>query len=122
MFYIFQEHGIKSQEYSSRFYYRSGRGTGIRWSSRTKNITESKLFQDITYEFEDIVYKIELRHFATEASRNFERSGTIFNSNDKDIKSTTITEQRSRNSGRCYTFSPNEDMKTKGISHISIWL
>ena len=112
---------MNAQEYKDRFWYRSGKG--LRWSSRTKNISEAQLFNDITYKYEDIVYKIELRHFATEASRNFERSSTIFNSNgDKDIKTSTITEQRFRNSGKCYTFSPNKEMRNKGISHISIWL
>ena len=115
-----QEHGIENQEYKDRFWYRSGKG--IRWSSRAKNITEAQLFNDITYEFEDIIYKIELRHFATKASKNFERSSTIFNSRNKNIKAATIAEQRSRNSGRCYTFSPSEDMRNKGISHVSIWL
>ena len=115
-----QEHGMVADEYKDRFWYRSGKA--INWSSRKKNISEQKLFHDLTLSFPDLVYKIEMRHFGSDDSRNFERSSTIINSTDANMTRSTVQEQRFRSFGKCYTFSPDYSMRKKGISHISIWL
>ena len=93
----------------------------MHFSSRKKNISDQKLFDEISYSFEELVKVIEIRHFEGDPTKG-KTPNTFLKSSDKSFTRTMIREQRTYIKGKCFTFSPDVAIKKKGISLISITL
>ena len=91
----------------------------MHFSSRTKNITDQQLFDEISYTFEDLVDSLEIRHFVGDPTKG-KTPNTLLKSLDRSFTNSMIREQRTYLKGKCFTFSPDDDIRKKGISQISI--
>ena len=84
----------------------------LRWTSNDTRISRQQLFLDATYSFKQIVKQLTIRTIFDDA----------FGSNTfkLDLNNTqgTITEQRHRKFGRCYTFHPEKKIRDLGIYYI----
>ena len=93
----------------------------MRFTSRKKNISDQKLFDEISYSFEELVKVIEIRHFEGDPTKG-KTPNTFLKSSDKSFEWSMIREQRTYLKGKCFTFSPDVAIKRKGISLVSITL
>lgn len=107
--FIHQKHGIESaKRYSSKA---NGLKGELLWSSITSSISEQQLFDDVTYKFSEIVSDLKIRHVWADTWDAVQPTSYITNINTKDINQSLIVEQRLRDFGKCYTFSPSDDMR-----------
>ena len=93
----------------------------MHFSSRTENITDQQLFDEISYTFDDLVDSLEIRHFVGDPTKG-KTPNTLLKSLDRSFKNSMIREQRTYLKGKCFTFSPDVAIKKKGISLVSITL
>ena len=56
-----QDHGIGLHEYNDYFKW-SKLGKIHHWSSRTNNVSDQKLFDEVTFTLPELVRKIDVRH------------------------------------------------------------
>ena len=92
----------------------------MHFSSRKKNISDQKLFDEISWSFEELVKVIEIRHFEGDPTKG-KTPNTFLKSSDKSFTK-SIREQRTYLKGKCFTFTPDVSIRKKGISLISITL
>ena len=133
---VLQFHGIPSvKRYNSK--------TNLNWSSNDSEISETKLFDLVTYSFEELVKRVYIRYFRADCVSNdhyhefqnknckislFHWFQTDNNSTYKDLTTKSdimedyITEQRHRPFGKCYTIYPTKKMRKLGIYYIGIYL
>ena len=93
----------------------------MRFSSRKQNISDQKLFDEISWTFEELVELIEIRHFEGDPTKG-KTPNTYLKASDKSFTKSMIREQRTYLKGKCFTFSPDSAIRKKGISLISITL
>ena len=117
--FLKQLHGINADEYNDRFWYDAGKP--MQFSSRKKNISDQQLFDEISYSFEELVELIEIRHFEGDPTKG-KTPNTILRSSDRSFTRSMIREQRTYLKGKCFTFSPDDAIRKKGISLVSITL
>ena len=111
---IKQEHGIDQFEYFDDKFFKKNKY--VVWNSRTKNISASQLYEDLTFSFGELIDKLEVHH--TKDTRNASKSTIIELPSQKSM----IQTQHHFRSGKCYTFNPNDEIRSLGIGVISAWM
>ena len=101
-----QSNGIPSMENYNLKY-------NLNWTSNDTEISKQQLFNDATYSLEEIVKRIKVRTIFDDIH------GTHTFEVDLNKIQDTITEQRHRAFGRCYTYHPEERMRKLGIYFIN---
>ena len=74
------------------------------------------LYQLATYNFSEVVKKIEIDFLTPN------KDGNISINVDLDHVKDSVIEQRVRHLGRCYTYTPESSIRKLGVGHISIQL
>ena len=118
-YFTTKENGIEADEYNDRFWFDAGKP--MRFSSRKKNISDQQLLDEISYSFKELVSLIEIRHFAGDPSKG-KVPNTLLKSMDEAWQKSMIQEQRMYIKGKCFTFSPDDSIREKGIATLSITL
>ena len=114
MLVLEQFHGIPSVENYNYKY-------NLSWSSLAQNITEQKLFDDVTQRYEDIINSTRIRYFKPDEIGS--SSVTFYNENSTIIyNNVEVTEQRHRLFGKCYSIRPVEKYRVLGIYYIKFTL
>ena len=104
-------HGIESRKF-----YNDARKNKITWSSNDTSVSEQKLFNNVTYEFNEMVKQIYVRFLrADKDGKN--RIPHLEHEIDNSIK-----EKRHRAFGKCYTFHPRKDIRDLGVYYIKFML
>ena len=111
---INQEHGIAKFEYNDAKFF--NKNNYVIWNSRTKNISGQQLYEDITYSFEELIERLEVHH--TKDTKNASKSTVI----ELPLHKSMIQTQHIFRHGKCYTFSPNDEIRSQGIEAISVWM
>ena len=111
---IKQEHGIARFEYNDAKFF--NKNNYVIWNSRTKNISASQLYEDLTYSFDELIERLEAYH--TKDTKNGSKSTVI----ELPSQRSMIQTQHHFRHGKCYTFSPNDEIKSFGIEAISAWM
>ena len=75
-----------------------------------------ELFRQATYNFSEIVKKIEVRFFHADQQGNKRADVNL-----EDTRN-SVQEQRHRNLGRCYTFRPDLGIRKLGVDSIRTYL
>ena len=88
----------------------------FQWSSRKKNVSEKDVFEDVTWKFEDLVKKIEVRHREDGPDIPL-RSEVTQNMPDQMIEI-----QYHPSFGKCHTYSISNQWREWGVGSISIWM
>ena len=88
----------------------------FQWSSRKKNVTEKDLFEDVTWKFEDLVKKIEVRH--REDGPDIPRRSEV----TQNMPDQMIEIQYHPSFGKCHTYSVSNQWREWGVGSISIWM
>ena len=84
----------------------------LTWTSNDTSITESELYNLITYNLTEVIKKIYVRFIVPNANS---KSWTLV---DINHNSSSFKEQGYRTFGRCYTFYPKEIAKEAGVYYI----
>ena len=74
------------------------------------------LYQMATYNFTEVVQKIEIHALRPD------NNGNKLNIMDLDNITESVVEQRVRHLGRCYTYAPKPSIRKLGVDHVSIQL
>ena len=108
---MLQKHGFADYQH-----YTLEEVENLRWTSNDSSLTPHDLFRKVTYELKDIVKTVEIRYLHADKHG---LEATIL-----DVKSLkdSIQEQRHRDLGRCYTFTPDEPQRKLGIGSIGTTL
>ena len=88
----------------------------FQWSSRKKNVTEKDVFEDVTWKFEDLVKKIEVRH---------REDGPVIPRNSdamQNMQDQMIEIQYHPSFGKCHTYSVSDKWREWGVGSITIWM
>ena len=105
--YLLQKHGFSDyQQYTLE------EVANLKWTSNDSSLTPHELFEKVTYELQDIVNSVEIRYL--HADKHGVEATVL------DLKSLkgSIKEQRHRDFGRCYTFTPDVRAQKLGIGSI----
>ena len=86
------------------------------WTSNDTSITESELYDLVTYNLTEMVKEIDVRY--TEPNAN----GKLRSLVDINHNLSSFKEQGHRYFGRCYTFHPKENAEQPGIYYIKATL
>jgi hypothetical protein len=84
----------------------------LSWTSNDTNTSDQKLFNEATLSLKEIVKRLQIRTIF--ADKHNSHSFVV----DLDILHNSITEQRHRKFGRCYTYHPEKKMRDLGIYYI----
>ena len=102
-----QKHGFSSYEQ-----YTQEEIENLKWTSNDSSLTPDELFRKATYELKDIVKTVEIRYL------HADKHGIEVTFLDLEALKGSIQEQRHRDHGRCYTFTPNSRVQKLGIDSI----
>lgn len=111
---INQEHGIAQFEYNDAKFF--NRNNYVIWNSRSKNISATQLYEDLIYSFEELIERLEVHH--PKDTKNASKSTVIELQSQKSM----IQIQHHFRHGKCYTFSPNDEIRSLGIKAILAWM
>ena len=109
-----QGHGIEIDEYWNRNSLFNV-DSEFRWASRKNQVSEKEVYDDVTWKFENLIRKLEVRH-RYDGPNIPKNSEMPINIQSKEIKT-----QHNPSLGRCYTFSMPEQWKQWGVGSIQIW-
>ena len=105
--YLLQKHGFADyQQYTLE------EVENLKWTSNDSSLTPHDLFRKVTYELQDIVNTVEIRYL------HADKHGTEATILDLKALKGSIQEQRHRDFGRCYTFTPDVRAQKLGIGSI----
>ena len=85
----------------------------MNWTSNDENTSTQKLFNDATYSLKELVKRIKIRTIYAD------KHGSYSFDVDLNILHNSITEQRHRMFGRCYTYHPEKKFRDLGIYYIN---
>ena len=88
------------------------------WSSNDTKISSQKLFMLATNSFKDIVKSLSIRTISEDEEGDF----LVKVVTETARMGNSITEQRHRKYGRCYTYYPPQSQQRLGIYYIKIQL
>ena len=88
----------------------------FQWSSRKKNVTEKDVFEDVTWKFEDLVNKLEVRH--REDGPDIPKGSFV----TQNMPDQMIETQYHPRFGKCHTYSVSNQWREWGVGSISIWM
>ena len=84
--------------------------------SRTTNVSEKQVYDDVTWKFEDLITKFKVRH--REDGPNIPKNTEVtMKSHPEQIQT-----QNHPFLGKCYTFNLDYDLKQWGVGSIEIWV
>ena len=84
--------------------------------SRTTNVSEKQVFDDVTWKFEDLITKFKVRH--GEDGPNIPQNTEVTMKSHPE----RIQTQNHPFLGKCYTFNLDYDLKQWGVGSIEIWV
>ena len=81
-----------------------------------RQVAENKVYEDVTWKYEDLVKKLEVKH-------RYDRPGIPKSSVvTKEMRKRVIKTQHHPTWGKCYTFSMEDKWQQWGVSSIQIWV
>ena len=95
--------------------HRMNKGFPVRWSSNNSDMSQQDLFIAATYHLSELVNYVRIRMFAENDKGEF---SVKLNLSD----TSSITEQRHRGFGRCWTIYPEENIRKYGVYYMKIEL
>ena len=107
----FQSHGIAAV---SNYNYKDD----LTWTSNDKNISSQDLFMLATNSFEDIVQSLFIRTISEDEEGDF----SVKVLSEAARMGNSLTEQRHRKYGRCYTYYPHPTQQRLGIYYVKAQL
>ena len=108
-----QTHGIDS----TKLYNGRPTNTNLTWRSNKSDVTEEEVFDEATYNFNELVAYFRIRTVKENENNEY---GRVLNITEK--LPDTIHEQRHRVFGKCYTFIATKGIKNLGVYYIKIKL
>ena len=85
----------------------------LNWTSSITNVSQQTLFHDATYSLTELVTRLKVRTIFADVH------GSYTFVPDLSLKHESITEQRHRMYGRCYTYLPERDIRDIGVYYIN---
>ena len=107
---------MQTHGYPSIRYYYWGKSKIIHWTSNDSLVDPQQLYLMATYNFSEIVKKIEIYH---QRPDNYGNRITLI-----DLRHLvhSVKEKRVRHLGRCYTFLPKPNILKLGVNYITAQL
>ena len=88
----------------------------LRWASKNRSVSEKDVYDDVTWKFEDLVKKLEVRH--RQVGPNAKRNTEV----NTKMQQRVIKTQHHPAWGKCYTFSIDYDLAHRGVGSLQIWV
>ena len=85
----------------------------LNWTSSITNVSQQTLFYDATYSLTEFVKRLKVRTIFADDHDSYTFVA------DLSLKYESITEQRHRMYGRCYTYLPEKYIRDLGIYYIN---
>ena len=105
--YLFQGHGNPSVDQ----YIKKSSPSHI-WKSQFSNRSSDQLFDDATFRIEELVESLRIRTFFADQNESSSFMEKVSNENER------FREQRHRNFGKCYSYSPSDKTRKRGIYYM----
>ena len=104
-----QVHGISTVD---NYNYKNN----LNWTSNDTTVSKHQLFNAATYSFNEIVESVSVRTILED------ENGDFLIKVDMNEVHGSITEQRHRRYGRCYTYHPEQSVEELGIYYVKVQL
>ena len=85
----------------------------LNWTSSFTNVSQQALFYDATYSLTEFVNRLKVRTIFADEYDSYAFVP------DLSLKHESITEQRHRMYGRCYTYLPERYIRDLGVYYIN---